>query len=56
MCTDNSGEDIIGVQAVANFYFGKDVKDLNLAEAASLAGMTSWPAANNPYDNMKTTS
>lgn len=48
--------DIIGVQAAANFYFGKDVKDLNLAEAASLAGMTSWPAANNPYDNMKTTS
>ena len=45
--------DIIGVQAAANFYFGKDVKDLNLAEAASLAGMTSWPAANNPYDNMK---
>lgn len=42
--------DIIGVQAAANFYFGKDVKDLDLAEAASLAGMTNAPAANNPFD------
>ncbi len=42
--------DIIGVQAAANFYFGKDVKDLDLAEAASLAGMTNAPAAKNPFD------
>lgn len=45
--------DIIGVQAAANFYFGKDVSELNLAEAASLAGMTSAPAANNPYDSIE---
>lgn len=43
--------DIIGVQAAANFYFGKDVSELDLAESASLAGMTSAPAANNPYDS-----
>ncbi len=42
--------DIVGVQAAANFYFGKDVKDLTLAESAALAGMTNAPAANNPYD------
>lgn len=44
---------IIGVQAAANFYFGKDVKDLDLAEAASLAGMNNAPANNNPVDNLK---
>ena len=45
--------DIIGVQAAANFYFGKDVKDLTLAESAALAGMTNAPAANNPYDGVE---
>ncbi len=43
--------DIIGVQAAANFYFGKDVSELSLAEAAVLAGMTTSPANYNPYDN-----
>jgi len=46
-------EDIKGVQAAANFYFGKDVSELDLAESAALAGMTSAPAANNPVDNPK---
>lgn len=36
-------QDIIGVQAAANYYFGKDVSELSLAEAASLAGMTTAP-------------
>ncbi|MBQ6633862.1 MAG: transglycosylase domain-containing protein [Ruminococcus sp.] len=45
--------DIVGVQAAANFYFGKDVSELDLAEAASLAGMTNMPGLNNPYDNPK---
>ncbi|MBR1422459.1 MAG: penicillin-binding protein [Ruminococcus sp.] len=45
--------DIIGVQAAANFYFGKDISELDLAEAASLAGMTSSPAWNNPYDSIE---
>ena len=45
--------DIVGVQAAANFYFGKDVSELDLAEAACLAGMTNAPAGNNPIDNIK---
>ena len=45
--------DIIGVQAAANFYFGKDVKDLDLAEAACLAGMNNAPADNNPVDSLE---
>ena len=45
--------DIIGVQAAANFYFGKDVKDLDLAEAACLAGMNNAPADNNPVDSIE---
>lgn len=44
--------EIIGIQAAANFYFGKDVSDLSLAEAASLAGMTSSPAYNNPVESI----
>ena len=43
--------DIVGVQAAANFYFGKDVSELDLAEAACLAGQNNAPAYNNPIDN-----
>lgn len=46
----NKQDEIIGIQAAANFYFGKDVKDLSLLEAASLAGMTNSPANYNPYN------
>lgn len=45
--------DIYGVQAAANFYFGKDVSELDLAEAACLAGMNNAPAENNPIDNIE---
>lgn len=45
--------DIIGIQASANFYFGKDVSELDLAEAACLAGMNNAPAYNNPIDNIE---
>lgn len=45
--------DIIGIQASANFYFGKDVWDLDIAEAACLAGMNNAPAYNNPIDNIE---
>ena len=44
-------QDIIGVQAAANYYFGKDVSELTLTEAASLAGMTKSPATMNPNTN-----
>lgn len=44
-------QDIIGIQAAANYYFSKDVSDLTLAEAASLAGMTKAPTNYNPNTN-----
>ena len=40
-----------GVQAAANLYFGKDVKDLNLAECASLVAITKNPSVYNPFYN-----
>ncbi len=44
-------QDIIGVQAAANYYFGKDVSKLTLAESAWLAGMTKAPYTFNPISN-----
>lgn len=43
---------IRGVQAAANFYFSKDVSDLTLGEAASLAAITKNPSKRNPYDHL----
>lgn len=45
------GNNVAGVQAAANFYFGKDVSELSIKEAASLAAITPSPADYNPYDN-----
>lgn len=50
---NTSKYDIIGVQSAANFYFGKDISELDLAEAACLAGMNNAPSLNNPIDNIK---
>ena len=36
-----------GVQTAAEKYFGKEVKDLNVAECATIAAITQWP---NRYD------
>ena len=44
-------QDIVGVQAAANYYFGKDITQLDLAEAASLAAITNNPSYYNPYNN-----
>ncbi len=44
---------IRGVQAAANFYFGKDVSELTLGECASLAAITKNPSKRNPYDNLE---
>lgn len=44
---------IRGVQAAANFYFSKDVADLTLGEAASLAAITKNPSKRNPYDHLE---
>ncbi len=38
-----------GVQAAANVYFGKDVKDLSLAESASIIGITQFPGKYDPF-------
>lgn len=37
-----------GVQTAAETYFGKDVSELNLAECASIAAITQWPANYDP--------
>ena len=40
-----------GVQMASQTYFGKDVKDLNLVEAAMIAGMFQAPGEYDPYVN-----
>jgi penicillin-binding protein 1A len=45
---------ISGVEQASEFYFGKSVSDLNLAEASMLAGMFQNPVLYNPYKNPKT--
>ncbi len=40
-----------GVQAASQYYFGKDVQELSIAEAAALATTTRSPATRNPRDN-----
>ena len=47
------GRGSYGVQEAANTYFGKDVRDLNLAECAMLAGITNNPAKFMQYDEAK---
>lgn len=46
-----------GVQTAAEKYFGKNAKDLNLAESIAIAAITQWPnkydLINKPDDNQK---
>lgn len=42
------GEGAYGVEAAAQTYFGKSVKDLNLAESAMLAGLPNGPSLYDP--------
>ena len=42
---------LAGVQAGAEYYFGKNVQDLNLAECASIACVTKSPTNYNPVTN-----
>ena len=44
-----------GVQAASQYYFGKDVWDLDLAECASLAGITNNPSLYSPYGAVNVT-
>ncbi|UXR79237.1 MULTISPECIES: transglycosylase domain-containing protein [unclassified Staphylococcus] len=41
---------VYGVKAAAKYYFDKDLKDLNLAESAYLAGLPQVPNTYNIYD------
>jgi penicillin-binding protein 1B len=45
------GANLHGVGAAARAYFGKDASDLDLAEAATLAGMIPAPAAYSPLSH-----
>ncbi|MDP4132980.1 MAG: PBP1A family penicillin-binding protein [Bacillota bacterium] len=40
-----------GVAAASRTYFGKDLKDLSLAECASIAGITQYPSKYDPFIN-----
>ncbi len=48
------GERCYGVGTAAQTYFGKDVSDLDLAECASLIGITNNPSRYDPYISDKT--
>ena len=51
------GEGASGVQMAANTYFGKDVRDLTLAQCASIIGITNNPSKYDPFisrENNKT--
>ena len=47
------GNNCYGVQAASQYYFGKNVWDLNLAECASLAGITNNPSLYAPYGDVE---
>ena len=46
-------EGCYGVQTASEFYFGKDVSELNLAESACLAAITTAPRTYNPIRNFE---
>lgn len=45
------GNNLFGIRSASSFYFGKEVKDLSIAESAILAGLISAPSAYNPITN-----
>lgn len=47
------GGTAIGVQAASQVYFNKDVKELNLAESAFLAGLPQGPSLYSPFSGNK---
>lgn len=47
------GGTAVGVQAAAQTYFGKDVKELNLAQSAFLAGLPQSPSVYSPFSGNK---
>ncbi len=49
----NFGRGAYGIQAAAINYFGKDVKDMTIAEAAMVAGIPKGPSIYAPHKNLK---
>jgi len=49
----NLGRHAYGFASAARIYFGKEIEDITLAEAAMLAGLPKAPSANNPVVNPK---
>ncbi len=49
------GKNAYGVEQVSLNYFGKSTKELNLAEAAMIAGLFQAPGRYDPYDNPEAT-
>ncbi|HZS36352.1 MAG TPA: PBP1A family penicillin-binding protein [Polyangia bacterium] len=47
------GHGAYGVQAAAEVYFGKDAKDLTIAEAAMLGGLPKAPTEDSPFSAFK---
>jgi penicillin-binding protein 1A len=47
----NDGKTAVGVQAASQVFFNKDVSELNLGEAALLAGLPQAPTDYNPFLN-----
>ena len=47
------GHGTYGVESAARLYFAKSAKDLNLDEAALLAGIVQSPARQSPFVNME---
>ena len=45
------GQGCYGVQTAAQTYFGKDAKDLTMAEAAAIVGITNLPTYYDPFYN-----
>ena len=48
----NFGDNIRGIQKAAEYYFGKDARELSLNEAAFLAGIINAPNVCNPYNEL----
>ena len=49
--TINYGHGMYGIENASRYYFGKESKNLNLAEASILAGIPNSPSVYSPIDN-----
>jgi penicillin-binding protein 1A len=49
----NEGQTALGVEAAAQTYFNKPAKELNLTEAAMIAGLPQAPSEYNPFGDAK---